>query len=160
MKLNSTTFRIQAIISLVLIFISTNLLFSQSQEWNVYNTKGKFITCLAEEGEYLWVGTYGGGLVKLNKSTGEIIVYGKWNSKLPDNYVSAIAIDAQGNKWIGTRGGGLAKFDGVNWTVYNTSNSGLPDYAVTAIAIDAQGNKWIGTERGLAVFREGGVKLK
>jgi ligand-binding sensor domain-containing protein len=55
---------------------------------------------------------------------GELIIYEKWNSGLPDNAVYAIAIDGQGNKWIGTYGGGLAKFDGVRWTVYNTSNSG------------------------------------
>jgi ligand-binding sensor domain-containing protein len=69
----------------------------------------------------------------------------EWNSKLPDNYVYAIAIDGGGNKWIGTLEG-LAKFDGVNWTVYNTSNSGLPDNYVGAIAIDGRGNKWIGTD--------------
>jgi ligand-binding sensor domain-containing protein len=101
----------------------------------------------------------GWGLVKLNKSTGEIIVYDKWNSKLPDNYILAIAIDGEGNKWIGIYYGGLVKFDGVNWTVYNTSNSGLPYNSVRAIAIDGQGNKWIGTDGGLAVYREGGVIL-
>jgi ligand-binding sensor domain-containing protein len=50
------------------------------------------------------------GLVKLNKSTGEFIVYGNWNSQLPDNHVFAIAIDGDGNKWIGTYGGGLAVY--------------------------------------------------
>jgi ligand-binding sensor domain-containing protein len=53
----------------------------------------KTFRCLADEGQYLWVGTAGGGLVKLNKSTGEFIVYDKWNSKLPNNFVNAIAID-------------------------------------------------------------------
>jgi Predicted periplasmic ligand-binding sensor domain len=159
MKLNSTTFRIQAIISLVLIFISTYLSLSQTQEWIGF-TNWKNISCLVEEGEYLWVGTAHGGLVKLNKSTGEFIVYDKWNSELPHNWVTAIAIDGQGNKWIGTSGGGLAKFDGVKWTIYNTSNSGLPGNWVTAIAIDGQGNKWIGTVGGgLAIYREGGVIL-
>jgi hypothetical protein len=157
---HKTNHRIKAIISLALIFISTNFLLSQTQEWVVY-TSGRYIFCLADEGQYLWVGTGGGGLVKLNKSTGEIIVlfYDKWNSKLPDNWVYAIAIDGVGNKWIGTDWG-LAKFDGVNWTVYNTSNSGLPYNRVNAIAIDGQGNKWIGTDGGgLAVYREGGVIL-
>jgi ligand-binding sensor domain-containing protein len=114
--------------------------------------KWKNILCLADEAEYLWVGTDGGGLVKLNKSTGEFIVYDKWNSKLPDNHVLAIAVDGQGNKWIGTMLEGLAKFDGVNWTVYNTSNSNLPSNDVRAIAIDGQGNKWIGTSEGLVKF--------
>jgi streptogramin lyase len=143
--------RIKSIISLILILITTVFSVSFSQEWSVHLAR-KQINCLADEGEYLWVGT-AGGLVKLNKSTGEFIVYDKWNSKLPDNYVTAIAIDEQRNKWIGTWGGGLAKFDGVNWTVYNTSNSGLPDNYVYAIAIDEQGNKWIGTNmEGLQRF--------
>jgi ligand-binding sensor domain-containing protein len=152
MHLNSTTSRIFAIVSLALIFISTNFLFSQTQEWIVYNANGKDINCLAQEGNYLWVGTDGGGLVKLNKSTGDFIIYNKWNSKLPDNHVLAIAVDGQENKWIGTQGG-FAKFDGVKWTVYNTSNSGLPHNWVKAIAIDGEGNKWIGTWfGGLAKF--------
>ena len=151
MNLNSTTSRIFAIVSLILIFTSTNFLVSQTREWIVFTIGGENIFCLADEGQYLWVGTYGGGLVKLNKSTGEFIVYNKWNSKLPNNFVYAIAIDGQGNKWIGTSRG-LAKFDGVNWTVYNTSNSGLPSNTVLAITIDGQGNKWIGTSGGLAKF--------
>jgi hypothetical protein len=78
----------------------------------------------------------------------EWIVYNTSNSGLPDNYVSAIAIDRVGNKWIGTWSRGLAKFDGANWRVYNTYNSGLPDDDVYAIAIDGEGNKWIGTWYG------------
>ena len=93
MNLNSTTSRIFAIVSLILIFTSTNFLVSQTREWIVFTIGGENIFCLADEGQYLWVGTYGGGLVKLNKSTGEFIVYNKWNSKLPNNFVYAIAID-------------------------------------------------------------------
>jgi hypothetical protein len=142
--------RIKSIISLILILITTVFSVSFSQEWSVF-LAGKQINCLSDEGQYLWVGTTS-GLVKLNKSTGEFIVYGKWNSKLPDNWVTAIAIDGKGNKWIGTFGG-LVKFDGVNWTVYKESNSGLPDNRVCAIAIDGGGNKWIGTYGGgLAKF--------
>jgi hypothetical protein len=63
MNLNLTTSRIHTIISLALIFILTNFLFSQTQEWIVYNVNGKYNRCLAEEGEYLWVGTDGGGLL-------------------------------------------------------------------------------------------------
>jgi ligand-binding sensor domain-containing protein len=151
MNLNSTTSRIHTIVSLALIFISTNFLFSQTQEWIVY-TNGKYINCLADEGEYLWIGTEHGGLVKLNKSNGDFIIYDKLSSGLPSNWVNAIAIDGQGNKWIGTNGGGLAKFDGVSWTVYNSSNSGLPSNYVVEIAIDGQGNKWIAAARGLAKF--------
>jgi ligand-binding sensor domain-containing protein len=149
---NKINHRIKPFISLVFVLIVINPSLSQTQEWIGF-TSGKEIWCLAEEGQYLWVGT-NGGLVKLNKSTGEFIVYDKWNSgNCLITMFGAIAIDGQGNKWIGTDGGGLAKFDGINWTVYNTSNSGLPDNYVRAIAIDGQGNKWIGTDGGgLAKF--------
>jgi ligand-binding sensor domain-containing protein len=155
MKTNKITSLNHLFISFLLILISADLIQSQTQEWIGF-TSGKIIFSLADEGQYLWVGKAGSGLVKLNKSTGEFIVYDKWNSQLPDNFVNAIAIDGQGNKWIGTYGEGLAKFDGVNWTVYKTSNSGLPDNRIWTIAIDGQGNKWIGTwGGGLAKF--GGV---
>jgi ligand-binding sensor domain-containing protein len=147
---NKINHRIKPFISLIFVLIVINPSLSQTQEWIGF-TSGKNINCLADEGQYLWVGTGGGGLIKLNKSTGEFIVYDKWNSKLPDNFVFAIAIDGMGNKWIGT-GWGLVKFDGVNWTVYKTSNSGLPDNRVFAIAIDGQGNRWIGTYKGLVKF--------
>ncbi|CUT04977.1 two-component regulator propeller domain-containing protein [Candidatus Kryptobacter tengchongensis] len=109
----------------ILIF---NLSFSQNPEWVNFTAKGNYINALAIEGDYIWVGTYGGGLVKLNMLTGEKVNYTR-GSGLPSNYVWAIAIDVQGNKWIGTWGG-LAKFDGVNWTVYKRSNSGLPIYSI------------------------------
>lgn len=41
----------------------------------------------------------------------------------------------------------------------NKFNSGLPDNWIHTIAIDEQGNKWIGTEKGVAIYREGWVKL-
>ncbi len=124
--------------------------FAQNPEW-INFTAGNYVQAVAVEGNYIWVATTL-GLVKLDKTTGIITCYNELNSGLPGNYVTAIAIDGQGNKWIGTFRG-LAKFDGVNWTVYNTSNSGLPNNVILAIAIDEQGNKWIGTwEGGLAKF--------
>jgi len=116
---------------LLLLFLSIILLpvalTAQAPEW-VHFTSGH-IDWLADEGNYLWIGTGGGGLVKLDKRTGEFVIYASWNSGLPDNDVEAITIDGSGNKWIGTHGG-LAKFDGTNWTVYNWSNSPLPSNEV------------------------------
>ena len=120
---------------------------SQNPEW--MNFTGPDVHALADDGHYLWIG--GGGLVRLDRSTGEMVFYNRVNSGLPDNDVNAIAIDAQGNKWIGTSNG-LAKFNGASWAVYNTDNSGLPDNRVRALAIGAQGDIWIGTLGGLAKF--------
>ena len=147
MNLNSTTSRIFAIISLAVIFISTNFSLSQSQEWVVYRAYAKEVRCLADDNDYIWLGIYGGGLIKLNKLTGEFIVYDKSNFELfIYNSINKIAIDKQGNKWLILNSVyGLVKFDGVNWTVYDTSNSGLPSPRVTSLAVDEEGNIWIGT---------------
>ena len=65
---------------------------------------------------------------------------------LANNWINAIAIDAQGNKWFGTSNGGVSKFDGTNWTTYTYCRWSCTGNSVTAIAIDAQGNKWFGTQ--------------
>ena len=128
-------------------------LFAQNLEWMNY-TSGDEIMALAEEGDYLWVGTFG-GLVKLNKINSEGVFFNQLNSGLPDNLVRAITIDQDRIKWIGTWSGGLAKFDDVNWTLFNTSNSGLPDDQITSIVIDSIGNKWISTYGGGLVKYDG-----
>ena len=81
-------------------------------------------------------------------------IFNTENSGLPHNWVTAIAIDAHGNKWFGTVNGELVKYDDVNWTVYNISN-GL---SITTIAIDQQDNKWLGTED--YVFPDPGELIK
>ena len=69
---------------------------------------------------------------------------------MADNYVSAIAIDSEGNKWFGT-GRGVSKFDVTTWTTYTTED-GLASNYVEAIAIDQEGNKWFGTDGGLSML--------
>jgi hypothetical protein len=74
-------------------------------------------------------------------------IYDTSNSGLPDDSVSALALEGDDARWFGTQGG-VARFDGTTWTVYDTSNSGLPDDHVRAIAIDPGGVKWFGTATG------------
>jgi len=80
----------------------------------------------------------------------EWIVYDTTNSGLPNNWVSSLCIDPNGNRWIGSAGSGLGYFHDATWTLYNSSNSGLPADAITTIYVDESHNKWIGTNDGLA----------
>lgn len=100
----------------LLAFFSVAL--AQNPMWVNY-TDSKIITSIQREGDNIWVGTTGGWM-KLNKKTSNVILFNKSNSGLPDNWVTAVAIDNSGNKWIGTYYGGLAKYDGSSWIVYNT----------------------------------------
>ncbi|HVO75459.1 MAG TPA: two-component regulator propeller domain-containing protein, partial [Ignavibacteriaceae bacterium] len=131
---------------------SIALLFSnlkaQSKMWENYIAGGKKFTAIAEENNFIWVGT-DIGLIRVNKSSNELLFYDK-STGLPDNYITAIAIDDSGNKWIGLAGlsgavgFGLAKFDGVNWAYFNTGNSPLPSDQIAALFIDKEKNLWIG----------------
>ena len=121
-------------------------------EWQQY-TGGANVCALVDDGDDLWVGSYG-GLTKLDKATANMTHYNTANSGLPDNMISSIAKDVNGDWWIGTDNG-LAKFDGTNWTVYKSDNSPLPRNDITCLAIDADGNKWIGVFMGGLVKFDG-----
>ncbi len=136
--------RLHLFIALIQVLISTGL--TQDPEWINYNYGGA-VTALAEEGDYMWVGTTG-GLVKIDQATGETDFYDPINSDLPHSHVTQVVVDEAGLKWIGTEVGGLASFDGTSWVVYNQVNSGLLNNTILDIAIDSNGTKWIGSYWG------------
>ena len=142
LKLNSEIMKKDYLLFIILVCFTISIE-AQNPQWIQY-TNGNDVWALADEGNILWIGTFG-GLVKLDKTTGTSTFYNNANSDLPYNYVTDIAIDDNGTKWIGTYYGGMAAFDGINWVIYNTSNSGLPNNFIHSIAIDANGTKCIGT---------------
>ncbi len=79
------------------------------------------------------------------------ISYNTSNSNIPEDVITDIAIDAQGNKWVATFLG-IAKFNGSTFTVYDRLNSGLASNLCTSILIDKAGNVWVGTHNGAYRF--------
>ncbi|MEQ8704802.1 MAG: ATP-binding protein [Phaeodactylibacter sp.] len=63
----------------------------------------------AEPDTYLWVGTKGGGLNKLNKQTGQCEHFTTVQG-LPDNVVYGVLADEEGYLWLSTNRG-LSRFD-------------------------------------------------
>ncbi|MBK9091120.1 MAG: hypothetical protein IPL90_19620 [Holophagales bacterium] len=103
-------------------------------------------------GDTVWVGTEGGGVVRLR--LGAFRTLDKL-AGLPNNTVNAIRETHEPNDrhafWIATDAG-LARFADGRFTVLDRA-SGLPDASVNALAPDlrASGDAlWIGTEGGLA----------
>jgi len=84
---------------MILLVFSCSMALGQNQEWVVYMS-GKIVRSLAVDDDFVWVGIWG-GLVRINRITGEKMFYNKVNSGLPDNSINAIAVDKDGNKWIG-----------------------------------------------------------
>jgi signal transduction histidine kinase/ligand-binding sensor domain-containing protein/AraC-like DNA-binding protein len=74
---------------------------------------------------FLWIGTYGNGLCRLDKHTGKIRSFTVRNG-LPNNVVYGIRPDADGHLWLSTNRG-LCRFDTRTFEVRNyTTDDGLP----------------------------------
>ena len=75
-----------------------------------------------------------------------------FNSGIPTNVLTAIAIDHDGVKWIGSLSGGIISYDDVNFVNHNESNSPIPSNRINCVSVDALNRIWIGTDFGIAVF--------
>ena len=75
-----------------------------------------------------------------------------FNSGIPTNVLTAIAIDHDGVKWIGSLSNGIISYDDADFVNYNESNSPLPGNRINCISVDALNRIWIGTDFGIAVF--------
>jgi PAS domain S-box-containing protein len=101
-----------------------------------------FALCAARDSS-LWIGTRGGGLIRLK--AGKFHAYTSAQG-LSNDFVKALYEDRQGNLWIGTNGGLNCRRDG-KFTLY-TTREGLSHNAVLSIYEDSRNNLWIGTDGG------------
>lgn len=119
---------------------------------NTVEIKKDYIIALFEDREEnLWIGTYGGGLVRFKN--GKFTSY-TTKDGLSNDTIWKIFEDRKGNLWIGTSKG-LSRFKNGKFTVYTTKD-GLSNDFVRAIIEDRNGNLWIGTYGGgLNLFKNG-----
>ncbi|WP_346880950.1 two-component regulator propeller domain-containing protein [uncultured Algibacter sp.] len=113
----------------------------------------------------LWVGTYGGGLIKVirdlnNNPTQFITIKNEPKNKtsLSNNNVFSILEDATGNLWIATFGGGLNKIPENELTKKNPKivrynhKHGLTNDELYGILEDKNNNLWISSNNGIYKF--------
>jgi signal transduction histidine kinase/ligand-binding sensor domain-containing protein len=115
-----------------------------------------FVRCIHEDPSgMIWVGTWNGGLDRLDPGTGEFTHY-RHNSDDPyslshDN-VLCLYTDRGGTLWVGTAAG-LDQFDPTTgrFTHYQhdpTDGNSLSDYTVVSIYQDSSDELWVGTWNG------------
>jgi signal transduction histidine kinase/ligand-binding sensor domain-containing protein/DNA-binding response OmpR family regulator len=101
----------------------------------------------------IWIATYGGGIARLQPSTGKFTIYNTSNSKLPNDKVQCIFEDSRGNIWAGTFGGGIALFEKrTNQFFIISEKEGLPNNTVYQIVEDQKGLIWISTNKAISSF--------
>ncbi|GAB4326927.1 MAG: sensor histidine kinase [Flammeovirgaceae bacterium] len=114
------------------------------------------ITTLFEEKcQYLWIGTEGQGLIRLEYASGNISKYtysSDNEGSLSSNTIHDIYADRNGTIWIGTLRG-LNKYNKEkdNFEVF-TEKEGLVGNVIKSILEDKRGRLWIGTNNGLCRF--------
>jgi ligand-binding sensor domain-containing protein len=102
---------------------------------------GTIMELYSDNSGVLWIGGNGVGLYKYD---GENLTHFTTdNSGLPDNYVTSVVVDREGNKWIGTYGEGVARYNDTTWTTY------LPRRYIYDIALDSSGSVIISASSGL-----------
>ena len=106
-----------------------------------------------------WVGVWGGGVVELDRLTGQWREYRDPDGEMeldlmrddgPLHDVTAFVAYAEGVLWQATYFG-LSRYDGRRWRTYTARDSGLPGDFVSHVWARGQ-TVWIGTDQGLAVF--------
>ena len=91
-----------------------------------------------------------GGLAQLDNE-GHWHPYTKANTNdaIPDNFITALAFDRNGELWIGTFKGGLVRFDkNGRWRSFKTTPRSV---SIASLAFGPDGALWIGA------YLEGGV---
>lgn len=80
------------------------------------------ITSVSEDQKYFWLGTYGSGLIKVDKTNWEVLAnYGEKDG-LSNNVIYGTLIDNKGKIWMSTNRG-ISVFDPVQKTFSNYSES-------------------------------------
>lgn len=121
---------------------------AQTPGWNQY-THGSTVAAILDDGDKLWLGTSGAGLIHFTKSTGQKVFYNRANSGLPSDWVVAMARDSSNRLWMSTRRG-VVMFDGKNWAVHDTFPNGGAVPVLTSLAASPDNTIWgvvVGTSR-------------
>jgi signal transduction histidine kinase/sugar lactone lactonase YvrE len=129
--------------------------FKRIKDNSVVNT-GYHINCFYEgDDKIFWVGTDGGGLLKLNYSTGTLKNFLPSEPNLrciSSEYVNGIIPDEKKGLWLATR-------YGLNYFDFHTGQfklfseeDGLCNNIIYTIEKDKDGKLWLGTSHGLSCY--------
>lgn len=99
------------------------------------------VKAIAFENETIWAATQG-GLLKINKLTGEREIFQPWNSGLSGVSLESVIVAPNGDKWIGGNQGGLFRFNNNEWEhFYEVDNGETLEYILKMEASPA-GDIW------------------
>jgi signal transduction histidine kinase/ligand-binding sensor domain-containing protein/CheY-like chemotaxis protein/HPt (histidine-containing phosphotransfer) domain-containing protein len=139
-----------------------NTEFTWINEYSNPSISDSTVMSLLGENNVLWIGTFSGGLNRLDIKRNTVYVFR--NSRFDDyslaaNGVTSIARVSSGSLLVGTYGGGLSVLNESTGKFTNhahdpTNPESISNNNVIAVFQDSLGQIWIGTENGLNLFDE------
>ena len=132
----------------------------------------KTISLFEDKDRSIWVGTFYGGLNKLDSINKKLppgearfINYNQENSGISDNTVMTLQQDLDGYLWIGTFGNGIDRFDikneiFLNFKELSSQQPVFPDVELLSLFVDRSGILWAGSHLGEGVTKIQKFKLK
>ncbi|MFA3783965.1 two-component regulator propeller domain-containing protein [Melioribacteraceae bacterium 4301-Me] len=127
----------------------------------------KSIMSIAEDKQgYLWIATWGMGLIRYDKKKNEILRFHKNdnnNRHITSNRIKSVVVDSYGNIWAGSLGGGLVRitpkennsfhkvmnsYDIAQFSFSPINKNSLSSNNITCLSLDNNGNLLIGTYGG------------
>lgn len=108
----------------------------------------------SKDGNGIYVGSHGGGLILLHKNTGKSTTI-----PVPFENVYALSYDNASNIWIGTLNG-LFKYNESTKELFPINTSELNSEQTLFLKLDSKNRLWIGGERSIGVYDLNTNKLK
>ncbi len=122
-----------------------NCLNTKTGNLKTYEFRNRILSICEDNNNMLWIGTWNGGLYKLDPVSGKIKHY------LTNDIVSDIFLDSRNILWVGTYYG-LLKFDIKSELferyLYDSSSNSISNSTITKITESHDGNIWVGTWGG------------
>ena len=136
-------------LALLLVTFAAN---AELTEWkNIVSTN--FVTSISHDSKYINVATNGGGLIRVNKQTGEQTYYSRSEYGIPDNSIMN-AVPHNSELWLCNHYYGLAKMDDKGIKPIDISGTMTNQY-VTSIAFEDNEQWLLGGMHNLYRFKDG-----
>lgn len=113
----------QTIITALLAIVAVLTAKAQLTDWQNLTNKN-FVSRIIHDENFLYVGTKGGGIIKIDKQSGEQTVLYRADGSMTDNTIQDMAIH-DGALWVGTGYCGLAKITDGHIEKFDMRNAGF-----------------------------------
>jgi ligand-binding sensor domain-containing protein len=132
-------------------FMIDDSLYGQKVTYEHYGS-GSSVLDLAIQGEYIWVVNNLGGIVKVQRTTGDMIHFNHTDPNLRSNNINSLAIGVDGTLWVGGYSG-LFAYDGTEWNDMGEIDELFGDVSgIEKVVVDQDNVVWMSHFAGLVRF--------